>query len=104
MPEKKNQSHKPPITPKTDPQRETRVLMEEVRSELKIVAEGHGSIVKRLDRVEEKLEQHDQRFDKIEGKLGRIEGQLGQLQEQVGSVLKDHEGRLKTVEQKLEVT
>ena len=105
MPKKKDQGVKP--TPTTDSGRETRVLLEDVRSELKIVAEGHTSIVKRLDKVEDtlegvkgKLEQHDHRFDRVEGGLGRIEGQLGQLQKQVGSILADHESRLKALEVK----
>ena len=92
MPQKKNQ--------RFDSERETRVLMEEVRSELKVVAEGHGLIIGRLDKVEGRLDkvegklvQHDQHFD-------RIEGQLGQLQKQVGSVLTDHESRVKTLEVK----
>ena len=105
MPEKKDQRVK--STPTTDSERETRVLLEDVRSELKIVAEGHTSVVKRLDKVEDglqevkgglqevkgRLAQHDQRFD-------RIEGQLSQLQQQVGTVLTDHESRLKILEVK----
>jgi flavorubredoxin len=41
---KKNQ--KP--TPEYDSQRETRVLLEEIRSEVKVVAEQHGDIMKKL--------------------------------------------------------
>ena len=93
MPKKKSRRPIPPTGPKTDFGRETRVLLEDVRSELKVVAEGHTSIVKRLDGVGAKLIQHDHRFD-------RIEGQLGQLQQQVGSVLTDHESRLKVLEAK----
>jgi len=105
MPKKKDQGIK--LTPTTDSERETRVLLEDVRSGLKIVAEGHTSIVRRLDKVEDKLEQHDHRFDQLEGKLGqvdgrlnKIEGQLDQLQNQVTSVLTDHEHRLKALEVK----
>ena len=90
----------PSITQSTDSERESRVLLEDVRSQLKVVAEGHGLIVGRLDRVEGRLDrvegkltEHDLRFD-------RIEGQLGQIQKQVGSVLIDHESRLKVLEAK----
>ena len=97
-----------------DSERETRVLLEDVRSQLKVVAEGHGLLVGRLDKVEAKLTEHDQRFDRIDGRLDRVEGrldgvdgrldgvenQLGQIQKQVGSVLIDHESRLKTLEAK----
>ena len=88
------------MSKKYDSERETRVLLEEVRSGLRVVAEGHGLIIGRLDKVEgrldkveTKLTEHDLRFD-------RIEGQLNQLQKQVGSVLVDHESRLRTLEAK----
>ncbi len=104
-PQKKDQEIKP--TPRTDPQRETRVLMEEVRSDFKVIAEQYGTITK-------KLQEHDQKFDKVERRLDRVEGnlrevkgdlqvvkgQLDHLQNQVGSVLTDHEERLKTLETK----
>ncbi len=85
-------------TPTTDSERETRVLMEEVRSELKIVAEGHGSIVKRLDRVEEGLQVVKEDLKEVKVGLQVVKGQLGQLQDQVGSVLTDHESRMKVLE------
>ena len=108
-----------------DSERETRVLLEEVRFELKVVAEGHTSVVRRLDKVEDglqevkgglqevkgrlikvegRLDRVEGRLGKVEGRLGRVEGQLDQLQDQVGSVLTDHEFRIKTVEQKFEIT
>ena len=104
-----------------DSERETRVLLEEVRFELKVVAEGHTSIVKRLDKVEDSLQgvktglqevrgrldrvegrlgQVEGRLDRVEGRLGHVEGQLDQLQNQVSSVLTDHEHRLKVLEPK----
>ena len=80
------------FTPSRDSERETRVLLEDVRSELKVVAEGHTSVVKHLDKVEDsleeikgKLEQHDLRFDKLEN--------------QFGVILMDHEHRLKALEE-----
>lgn len=42
-------------TPEFDPGRETRVLLEEVHSSVKTIAEGHGVIIKRLDNVEGEL-------------------------------------------------
>ena len=88
-----------------DSERETRVLLGEVRSELKIVAEGHTSVVKRLDKVEDGLQEVKGGLQEVKGSLGRVEGrlskvegQLGQLQDQVGSVLIDHENRIKTLE------
>ena len=109
MPKKKDQKATP--TPTTDSERESRVLFEEVRSELKVVAEGHTSVVGcldkiegRLDKVEDGLQEVKGGLQEVKGRLSNVEGQLGQLQNQVGSVLTDHEHRLKTVEQKLEAT
>lgn len=82
-------------------ERETRVLLEEVRSELKVVAEGHGSIVKRLDKVEEKLYEHDRRFDKIDYRFDKLDQRFDRFEKEFGSVLTDHEHRLKTVERKI---
>ena len=48
-----------------DSQRETRVLLEQIRSEVKTVSEQHGTIM-------EKLQEHDQRFVKIDTKLEHI--------------------------------
>ena len=105
-----------------DSGKETRILMEEVRSELKVVAEGHGLIVGRLDKVEGylervagKLEQHDFRFDKLEhrfdkfegrfdkfeGRFDHLEGRFDHLEKQFGPIIIDHEHRLKAVERRL---
>ena len=89
-----------------DSERETRVLLGEVRSELKIVAEGHTSVVKRLDKVEDGLlevkdglQEVKGGLQEVKGRLSKVEGQMGQFQNQVSSVLTDHEHRLKTLEE-----
>ena len=46
---------KPPKTKTTDSERETRVLLEEVRHNLKTVAEGHSILAKKLENHDEKL-------------------------------------------------
>ena len=46
-------------------ERETRVLLESIDSKVNLLAEQHGSIVKRLDG-------HDNRFDRIESELGSV--------------------------------
>lgn len=52
----------PKSTQEFDAGRETRVLLEQIHSEVKTVSEQHGSIMG-------KLQEHDQRFEKIESKL-----------------------------------
>lgn len=93
-------SKKMPKTPSKDPERETRVLLEDVRTELQVVAEGHTSIVKRLDKVEGDLQEVKEDIKGVKVDLQVVKGQLGQLQNQVGSVLTDHEHRLTVVEKK----
>ena len=102
------------MTKRFDSEKETRVLLEEVRFELKVVAEGHTSVVGCLDKIEGRLDkvegelhgvqlklvQHDERFDRMDQRFDRLEGQLSVFQHQVGSVLKDHEQRFTTLEGK----
>ena len=52
-------------TKRIDPERETRVLLEDVRREVKTVAEGHTIIL-------HKLEEHDKKFTRIESELHTI--------------------------------
>jgi len=42
------------------------VLVEGLRSEVRLVAEQHGSIINRLDKIDLKLQEHDRRFDMID--------------------------------------
>ncbi len=65
MPQKKNPKTTPPTGPTSDSERETRVLLEDVRSELKVVAEGHGAIIGRLDKVEEGLQEVKDTTDRL---------------------------------------
>ena len=45
------------------------VLMEDMRSQVKLVAEQYGSFIDRFDRIDTKLEEHDRRFESIDAKL-----------------------------------
>ena len=69
MPDKKN--------PRFDSERETRILLEQVHSEVRTVAEQFGSI-------QQKLREQDLRLDRVET--------------QFGTIVADHEKRLKKVE------
>ena len=64
--DKMKKNDKTPKTKTTDSERETRVLLEDIRQQVKIVAEGHGTIIKKLEDHDKKFEQIDQRFDRIE--------------------------------------
>ena len=96
-------------------ERQTRVLIEQFRFELRTVAEQYGSIVLKLSehdqrfiKIEEKLQQHDlefvkvhTRFDNLENRFGNLESHFDKLDSQIGTILLDHEHRLKGIEQKL---
>ena len=84
---------------KANLERETRVLLEEVHQQFETLAEGHSSLVK-------KLEQHDQRFDRLEAAVLENSREIrvfkeGQkrIEEKLDCVIINHEERL----QKLEV-
>jgi len=49
------------------------VLVEGVRSDIKVIAEQHGTIIAKLEAHDRKLEEHDGRFDKIDRRLNVIE-------------------------------
>lgn len=90
-------------TPEYDSERETRVLLEKMNQGIQTVAEQHGSIVK-------KLEQHDGQFEKLNKKLEEHDGQFGKLNKKfdgleatLNTVLRDHEQRIKKVEEKIDV-
>jgi peptidoglycan hydrolase CwlO-like protein len=92
-------------TPEYDSQRETRVLLEDIHSEVKTVVEQHGSIVKKLD-------EHDKRFDRMESELTTVKmavmdnsrdiKELKTGQQEIGqkldTVIADHEHRLQKLE------
>ena len=91
---------KPKLTPNSNSQHETRVLLEEIRSEVKTVSEQHGSVM-------EKLQEHDQRFEKIQARLEKIElkqishdGKFDRIEKVITTVMSDHETRIKKLEDK----
>ena len=101
----RNQSKEKRITSATDSERETRVLLEEVRSDVKTIAEQHGSIMAKLKehdgrfvRIDQKLEQHDlqflkmdHRFDKLEKRFTGLEQRFDRLDNQFAVVITDHD-------------
>ncbi len=98
-----------------NPERETRVLLEQVRHELKTVAEGHSMVISKLDEIDNKFRKNESDHFKFEmtlegvksqtgtinSKADRIEKELGTIKNavmDVGNVMKDHEDRLKKQE------
>jgi len=90
-------------TPAKDSERETRVLLEEVRSDVKVVAEQYGSIASKLKEHDQEFLKLHGRFDGLEHRFEKLEYRFGKFEQQFGAILTDHEHRFKTVEKKLEI-
>ena len=95
-------------------ERQTRVLIEQFRFELRTVAEQYGSIQQTLHEHDlrfDRLESHfdtfeirfgnlENRFEHLENRFDHLETRFDKLDKQIGTVLTDHEHRLKRIEQK----
>lgn len=94
-------------TQEFDAGRETRVLLEQIRSEVKTVSEQHGSIMgklqehdQRFGRIDAKLEQHDVRFLHIDQRSANMEARFDRVEKVITGVVSDHETRIKRLEVK----
>jgi hypothetical protein len=77
------------------------VLVEGLRSEIRVVAEQYGSVVNRLDRVDAKLVEHDARFDKIDLQFQRVHIDLKAITTGLFDTshrVDDHETRIRKLE------
>ena len=52
------------------------VLMEDMRSQVKLVAEQYGSFIDRFDRIDAKLEEHDRRFEVIDARFVAVDSRF----------------------------
>lgn len=88
MKKEKSRDMKP--TGDIDFDRETRVLLEDMRTNIRLVAENHSAIINRLD--------------KVGNRLGAVESRLGSVESEVYSVkmaVFDMNSRLTKVENRL---
>ena len=95
-------------TQEFDAGRETRVLLEQIRSEVKTVSEQHGSIMgklqehdQRFGRIESKLEQHDVQFLHLGQRFTNMDARFDRIEKVITGVVSDHETRIKKLEVKL---
>ena len=103
------------------------VIAEDLKDNLKIIAEQVGANTEKLqehderfNKIEEKLEEHDERFNKIEGKLqehdkkfNKIEGKLQEHDERFDKIdekfnkikgkLQEHDERFNKIDESLEI-
>lgn len=97
-------------TPAYNSERETRVLLEQVRDEVGLVAEQHGSIIEKLEKIENKLIANDSSFFKMEmeiqmvkSKTGTIDTKVDRVEKKLDIALTEHDQRLKKLEEKIGV-
>ena len=101
---KKNQ--KP--NPEYDSQRETRVLLEQIRTEVKLVAEQHGSIKGDIGSIIKKLDEHDGRFNRLEmaamdntREARQLQSGQERIEKKLDTAIGDHETRIHRLEAKV---
>ncbi len=73
---KKKTSKKTLPTPEYDSKREQTILLEDMRKDIKAIAEGHGVINQKLDDANTKLDDHGRRLDKVEFEIQNIKSEL----------------------------
>ena len=92
---------------RADFERGTRVLLEQIRSDVRTVAEGHGVLSSKLDQVVGCLDKVEGRLDKVEGCLDKVEGRLvrveGELTAVKVAVIENHH-QLERLDHKLDLS
>jgi len=81
---KKN--NKAPKTKSADSERETRVLLEEIRHDLKTVAEGHSISAKKLENHDEKLGEISTIVRKIDANYFKLQMDTESIKSQAGTL------------------
>lgn len=77
---------KTPKTKSIDSERETRVLLEEIRHSLKTVAEGHGVLAKKLENHDEKLGEIGTIVRKIDANYFKLQMDTESIKSQAGTL------------------
>lgn len=96
---KKNQ--KP--TPEYDSQRETRVLLEQIRSEVKLVAEQHGSIKEDLTTIKSELGTMKVALIENNVNIKSVKVKQEKIDQKLNTAIDDHEKRIHKLETKISV-
>ena len=96
------------ITPKHDAEQKTRVILENIRSDISTVAEGHGIIIKRLDNVELELTfikaavmEVDSNVKEVDARLEKVEHKLDNVEHKLDTVTNAYGVRITSLEAKI---
>lgn len=72
-----------------DVKRHTGVLVEDLRKDVKAIAEGHNILNEKMDRLETKVDRLETKVDKLEPKVDRLEAKVDRLDTNI-SIVKDY--------------
>ena len=102
--DKKNETSNDDIIAEIDKrfERHTDVLMEQMKHEVKTVAEGHSILVKKLDKVESEIGEVKKDMVEVKNDLHEVKSELNSVKMIVINIsheIKDHEKRVKKVEE-----
>lgn len=75
------------------------VLMEDVQTSVKVIAEGHSALVEHLERMNSRFDRLETRFDGLETRFDRLETRVSGLE----VFASDAQQRLKRIEGHLEL-
>jgi chaperonin cofactor prefoldin len=86
------------------------VLLESIETKVNVIADGHATLVERLDRMERRFETRfdvlESRFDVLESRFNRLETKVDRLETKVDGLevfASDAQGRLKRIETHLQL-
>ena len=85
-------------------ERHTNILMEQMKHEVKTVAEGHSILVKKLDKVESEIGEIKNDVQGLKQDMREVKSELGSVKMIVMNIsheINDHEKRIKKVEEKV---
>ena len=62
------------------------VLLENVQTDIRVIAEAQGALVERMDRTEARLDRHEARFDRLELRVAVLDTKVDALDAKVDAL------------------
>jgi len=94
---------KPLSTPKIDPERETRTILEGMSNDIKTIAEGHSTIIKKLEKHDEHFGMLETAITEVDASVKRIDARLEKVEQKLDTSISQNEERFKRIESKIEI-
>ena len=67
----------------------TGALVEDLRGDVKAIAEGHDILFNKMDNLEQRFDGLERRFDGLEGKVDGLDKRVGRLEKNM-NIIKDY--------------